>query len=57
MKQKTKANRSADCTARLVDNIGVLPSGVYRVRKQIDGVCYSKNFTNLRKAKNWLKNL
>ena len=61
MKTKTmtkgKRNKRADSTTKISTNIGVLPSGMYRARKMVNGVNYSQYFTNKRIAQAWVNNL
>lgn len=57
LSRKAKSNKRPDSTTKICDNIGVLPSGVYRARKMINGVAYSQNFTSKAKAKSWISNL
>lgn len=61
MKTKTatkgKVSKRADSTTKVCDNIGILPSGMYRARKMVNGVAYSCNFTSKKKAKSWISSL
>ena len=54
---KGKSNKRADSTTKVAMNIGILPSGVYRARKMIDGIAYSATFSNKKNAKRWLNSL
>lgn len=54
---KGKMSKRADSTTKVTINIGILPSGVYRARKMVNGVAYSQNFSSKAKAKNWVANL
>lgn len=56
-KKTTKTNRNIYSTTSVQENIGVLPSGMYRVRKSVNGVRYSKNFSTLKACRQWLKSL
>jgi hypothetical protein len=55
--KKAKRNKRPDSTTKVSDNIGILPSGIYRARKMINGVAYSQNFSSKAKAKRWISNL
>jgi hypothetical protein len=52
-----KSTGSSYTITSVCDNIYKLSNGVYRARKTMDGVKYSRNFRNLAKAKAWLKSL
>jgi hypothetical protein len=54
---KGKTNKRADSTTKISTNIGILPSGMYRARKMVNGVCYSQYFTNKRTAQKWINTL
>jgi len=56
-KTKGKSNKRSDSTTKISMNIGVLPSGMYRARKMVNGVNYSQYFTNKRTAQAWINNL
>jgi hypothetical protein len=57
VKRTVKKKANASTTTRISTNIGVMPSGVYRARKAVDGVKYSCNFTNLKEARKWINSL
>lgn len=54
---KGKSNKRADSTTRISTNIGILPSGMYRARRTINGVNYSRYFSNKRTAQKWIDSL
>lgn len=57
-KTSTKTNKSvSNSQSTVCENLYLLPSGVYRARRQMNGTIYSRNFTNKAKAKAWLNTL
>jgi hypothetical protein len=44
-------------TTRVANNVGRMPNGMYRARKTVNGVSYSRNFPKLKDAKAWIASL
>lgn len=55
-KKATKANKSV-YTSTTTKGVYKNEAGMYRARKMINGVNYSRNFSRIADAKTWLNNL
>lgn len=54
LKTKSKGNSKE---VVIKTNITLLPTGMYRVRKRVNGVRTSKNLRTIKACTNWLKGL
>lgn len=52
-----RANKTVATNTYVCENIGRLESGMYRARKCVQGVKYSRNFSSIRAAKTWVNSL